>query len=77
MEIHHHDVGLDLEHQPDRCLSGGRLAGDLEPMLLEQNPQALPEKVVIVYEDDSDGALLVHESAAASRGPDSAPILAG
>jgi hypothetical protein len=77
MKIHHHDVGLDFEHQPDRCLSGRRLTGDLEPMLLEQHPQTLAEKVVIVYEDDPDGTLLVHGSLRLSLRPgDGAPILA-
>lgn len=52
MEIHYHHVGLKFNHEPDRCLSARRLTGDLEAMLLEQTPQALTEKVVIVYEDD-------------------------
>src|SRR3989304_5423245 len=56
VEIHDHDVGGELAGEAKRGAPVGRVADDLNPLLLKQVAKARPEEIVIV--DDQDSKLL-------------------
>ena len=54
MQVHHDHLGRELPYQPDGVGAGSRLSGYLDASFLQQVPQARPEEVVVVDEQDPD-----------------------
>ena len=53
VEVHDDDVRRELADDPHRLRSARRLADDLDALLLEQVPQAGPEEIVVVDDQDA------------------------
>ena len=58
VQVHDDDVRRELAHEPERLVAVGRLADDLDALLLEQVAQAGPEQVVVVDEQDAQRSSL-------------------
>ena len=54
VQVHDDDVRGELPHDPDRVGALPRLAHDHDALLLEQVPQAGPEQVVVVDQQDAE-----------------------
>ena len=51
-DVHQHDVGRQLVHEPDRLDAAGRFADDLEVLAAEQGGERPTEAVVVVHDEN-------------------------
>ena len=65
-DVHEHDVGPQLGRQAQGLLAVGRLADDLEPLLLHRAAQPLAEHAVVVGEQQATAMAQVFRSCGAS-----------
>ena len=58
VQVHDHDVGLELSHMAECLVAGRGLADHVDSLLLQQVAQACSEEIVIVHEQHPRMGLL-------------------